>query len=95
MTARQAAQTAKENEKAAMRLTALFGGEAMAHYGGKIDYDAWARAAIGPDGEPIMTSMTLRERMRNPGRLSFEEMAALAAPLGVKVKVELYAAAQD
>ena len=89
MTAKQAAALAKENEKAAMRLTALFGGEAMAHYGGKIDYDAWARAAIGPDGEPVLTSVTLRERMRHPERLSFEEMAALAAPLGVRVRVEL------
>ena len=89
MTAKQYAQAVREAERAAMRLTALFGGLAMAHYGGRIDYDAWAAAAVGRDGEPVMTSMTLRERMRNPGRLSFDEMTALAAPLGAKVEVTL------
>lgn len=90
MTGKQAAQAVRETEKAVMRLTALFGGMAMAHYGGKIDYDAWAAAAVGRDGAPVMTSMTLRDRMRNPGRLSFDEMAALAAPLGAKVEVVLH-----
>ena len=89
MTAKEAAKAMKDRERAAMRLTALFGGMAMAYYGGKLDFDAWAAASVGSDGEPVLTSVTLRERMRHPERLSFEEMAALAAPLGAKVRVEL------
>ena len=89
MTAKKAAAEIRDRERAASRLVALFGGEALAHFGGRIDYDAWAAAAIGADGQPVMTSMTLRERMRHPERLSFAEMTALAAPLGVRVRVEL------
>ena len=95
MKASDKAKAAREDLHERDLIAQQLAGRAFIRFDRKIDYDAWARAAIGPDGEPVMTSMTLRDRMRNPGRLSFEEMAALAAPLGVKVKVELYAAAQD
>lgn len=68
-------------------------GRAFIRFDRKIDYDAWV-AATAADGKPCMTSVTLREKMRHPEKLTIEELQALSRALGARLSVLIEGAAE-
>lgn len=88
MKASDKAKAAREDLHERDRIVQQLSGLAFIRLDRKVDYEAWV-AATAADGKPCMTSVTLREKMRHPEKLTIEELQALSRALGARVTVRI------
>lgn len=88
MKASDKAKAAREDLRERDRIVQQLSGLAFIRLDRKVDYEAWV-AATAADGKPCMSSVTLREKMRHPEKLTIEELQALSRALGARITVRI------